>query len=344
VPVLEKPEATLSVRWLFPFLRLTGASPADLGVLRREGISLAEFANPDSRIRHTAVMDLLKLAVERTADPCLGLHAGERFEAGDVGALEYVARTCASLRESIDCSNRYMSLMHDAQESRLVVDGDRASWQLRTVDNVPQLPAANDFVVTGALWFARKHTGLQFPLREVHLRHAEPTSVSEYARVFDGALVRCGMHANALVFDRTYLDLPMVLAQPGLQAAFQLQIEARLDSRRRKQQTVSGRVRNEIIEHLASGKCAMPAVARRLAMSDATLRRRLADEDATFSGLVHEVRMELAEKYLADPTLAIRDVAFLLGFSHVTAFYKAFSRTVDVTPAQVRARLLTAHG
>jgi AraC-like DNA-binding protein len=74
-------------------------------------------------------------------------------------------------------------------------------------------------------------------------------------------------------------------------------------------------------------------------MSVATLRRRLGDEGTTHSELLDEVRRELAAKYLGDMSLAISEVAFLLGFSHVTAFYKAFRRWSNgVTPAEFRAQ------
>ena len=80
-------------------------------------------------------------------------------------------------------------------------------------------------------------------------------------------------------------------------------------------------------------------VARRLAMSVATPRRRLGDESTSHSEILDDVRRELAEKYLADMSLAISEVAFLLGFSHVTAFYKAFRRwSQGVTPAEFRAQ------
>jgi AraC-like DNA-binding protein len=74
-------------------------------------------------------------------------------------------------------------------------------------------------------------------------------------------------------------------------------------------------------------------------MSASTLRRRLADEGVTHTELLDDVRRELGEKYLADPRLAISEVAFLLGFSHVTAFYNAFRRWQGLTPAEYRARI-----
>jgi len=334
--VLAHQETTVSLRWVIPFVRVTGASPDALPILSREGIELKDFANPDTRIRHRAVMELLDAAVRRTGDPLLGLRAGELVEAADFETLGYACQSCANLREAIVCAGRYMVLMHGAQQTRLVETGELAAWEIRITDNVPQLPAANDFALASACWLTRRYTSARKVLREVHFLHSVATDAAAYERVFDGAQIKLGMPHNALVFDRSFLSEPMTLAHPGLKSAFELQAEQRLEKLLRTQ-TVSGRVRKLIVQYIATGDVKMDVLSRRMAMSVATLRRRLADEGTSHSGLLDEVRSELAHVYLADRTLAITEVAFLLGFAHVTAFYKAFSRwTEGRTPAEVR--------
>jgi AraC-like DNA-binding protein len=328
----------VSLRWVFPYLRLTGSHPDDIEAFKREGITLADFANPDTRIRHRVAMEQLGRAVERTGNPCLGLHAGERVEPGDFDVLEYAARSCPTLREASHCANRYMYLMHTALEGRLIEERERATWQVSTTDDVPQLPAANDFALASACTFARRYTGQRWVLLEVHFRHDQPTDAGEYARIFDEAKIRLGMPHNALVFMPEHLDAPMSHANPGLQAAFEMHAQTLLE-RLKRREGVGGRVRQLLVQQLPAGDVSMASLARSLGMSVATLRRRLGDEGTTHSELLDEVRRELAAKYLTDMRLAISEVAFLLGFSHVTAFYKAFRRwSHGVTPAEFRAK------
>ncbi|MDB4988151.1 MAG: Transcriptional regulator, AraC family [Myxococcaceae bacterium] len=318
-------------------MRVTGSSPNDLKILAREGISLQDFANPDTRIRHRVVMELLAAAIERLGDPEIGLRAGERVEPGDFETFEYACRSCANMRESILCAGRYMHLMHGAQEARLIESGELATWELRVTDEVEQLPAANDFALATATWLARRHTGERDVLREVHFRHATATNAAEYARVFDSAQIKLGMPHNALVFVRSHLEAKLAQAHPGLQAVFELHAAAMLE-RLKRAETTGGRVRRLLIEELAAGELDMPVIARRLGMSVATLRRRLSDEGTSHTELLDEVRRELAEHYLTDKNLSISETAFLLGFSHVTAFYKAFRRwSQGSTPSEFRA-------
>jgi AraC-like DNA-binding protein len=56
----------------------------------------------------------------------------------------------------------------------------------------------------------------------------------------------------------------------------------------------------------------------------------------TFAALVDEVRAELARMYLADPRLAIFEVAYLLGFSEASAFHRAFRRWTGTSPSEHR--------
>jgi AraC-like DNA-binding protein len=330
-------EATLSLRWIRPFIRVTGANPAQLELLATEGIGLRELALPDTRYSHRLAMALLRQAVEDNHNPRLGLQAGEAIEPGDMDVLEYAARSCANLREATLCAGRYMGLMHTGQQLVLSEEGERAIWELRQVDDVPRPPASNDFTLTSACTFVRRHTGKRGGIREVHFAHEVATDMAEYERIFDGATIKLGMPHNALVLVRSHLDIPMLDANPGLKAAFELHAEELLERLKRTQGT-SGRVRQMMVEQLRSGDVGMESLAGQLAMSVSTLRRRLADEGITHTELLEGVRSELAEKYLLDSSLAISEVAFLLGFSHVTAFYNAFRRWKDMTPVEFRTK------
>jgi AraC-like DNA-binding protein len=75
-----------------------------------------------------------------------------------------------------------------------------------------------------------------------------------------------------------------------------------------------------------------------MSVSPRTLRRRLEAESTTFRRLLDELRRDLALRYLADPRLAIGEIAFMLGFSEVSAFHRAFRRWRATTPAAFRRR------
>ena len=78
-------------------------------------------------------------------------------------------------------------------------------------------------------------------------------------------------------------------------------------------------------------------VARRLGMSARNLHRHLHREGHTYRQLVDEVRLSMAETYLADRRIKAVEVGFLLGFSDASSFYRAFRRWTGKTPIEYRA-------
>ena len=85
----------------------------------------------------------------------------------------------------------------------------------------------------------------------------------------------------------------------------------------------------------------MTEIAATLGMSRRTLARRLATEGATFTGILEEMRRDLALGYLEDASLSISQIAWLLGFQEVSAYTTAFKRWTGVTPTQARMRPAT---
>lgn len=77
------------------------------------------------------------------------------------------------------------------------------------------------------------------------------------------------------------------------------------------------------------------AVARRLAMSERMLQRRLRDAGTSFVEVLGEVRRELAHAYLSEG-MGSGEVAFLLGYSEQSAFHRAFRRWSGQTPEAFR--------
>ena len=84
----------------------------------------------------------------------------------------------------------------------------------------------------------------------------------------------------------------------------------------------------------------MARLARGLGMSDRTLGRRLSEDGLTPARLVEELRQQLAHKYLAEREFSLGRITYLLGYSDLSAFTRAFRRWTGRTPSNWRAELL----
>jgi AraC-like DNA-binding protein len=97
-------------------------------------------------------------------------------------------------------------------------------------------------------------------------------------------------------------------------------------------------VENAIAALLPHGETRVETVAQRLRVSPRTLRRKLAAEGVTFAGILEDLRFALAKHYLAEQDLSISRIAWLLGYTEVSAFSHAFRRWTGRTPRADRTR------
>jgi AraC-like DNA-binding protein len=95
---------------------------------------------------------------------------------------------------------------------------------------------------------------------------------------------------------------------------------------------LDARLRTAICDELRSGQLSLERIAERLGAAPRTLQRWLKGEGTTFAAVVDQLRRELGERYLRDRRLSVQETAFLLGFSDVSAFHRAFVRWTGLTP------------
>ncbi len=81
-------------------------------------------------------------------------------------------------------------------------------------------------------------------------------------------------------------------------------------------------------------------IAARLHVAEATLRRKLRQEGASYQEIKDALRYEIACAALADSELTVADVASAAGFAEPSAFYRAFKGWSGLSPAAYREREL----
>jgi len=328
-----RPEATVSIRLFWPFARALADDPAGEGLLGN--LLPPEFSDPDTRIPHRTTARLLENVAAKARRPGLGIRAGEQTDPADFDVVEHVARAAKTLGDAMRAMARYVRILHEAAEITIAdVHGGLVEWRYRVTDGVRQPPAANEFCIAAALGFSRRNAVEQEPPMEIGFMHPRPPYAADYERLC--ANVKFDCHENVIVVRRERLETPLLRANRPLSGVFGRHAE-RLLKELEQRESVSGRVRAEVASQLRNGTVSMQLAARHLAMSAATLRRRLQDEGTTFSGIVDDLRRHLAEQYLSEPGTAVSEAAFLLGFASVTAFARAFRRWRGISPTEFRA-------
>ena len=167
----------------------------------------------------------------------------------------------------------------------------------------------------------------------VRFRHPAPSTIAPHRAHFRCS-VRFDADADAIDFDADTIALETRLGDAGLSAFLLAELEQLRD--RRAERSLAEQVRDAITDALCEGVPDRQRIARRLAMSERTLHRRLQEEGLAYRALVDQARRSTAEALLVLPDHTLAEVAFLTGFSDQSAFSRAFKRWSGQTPGAFR--------
>lgn len=292
--------------------------------------------DPDARIPIEVEDALWDEGARATGDDAFGLHTAERLRPGLFDTLDYAIRTSATVRDAIARLARYNRLVHDVAVFTVDEDGlaARIEHAFRGVARGPGRHAA-EFTLASLLVVGAQISGAPARAREVTFAHAPPRSTGEHRRLF-GVVPRFGAERNLLTVDREFLDRPLPGGDPRLSAVLDRHAQALLAALPAPQESKAQRLRRLLAGALRDGEPTLAAMARQSKLSERSLQRHLAAEGTSFEATLDELRRELALRYLADPGVAVSEVAFLLGYSEPSAFHRAFRRWTDRTPAEHR--------
>jgi len=168
-------------------------------------------------------------------------------------------------------------------------------------------------------------------VRKVCFTHLNAVPVARYVAYF-GCEVQFGADANELVFDSSQMrqDLP---GDPNLRSVLEVHAREQL-ARIPEGEPLVHEVRRHLLEQLERGTVDPGLLARRVRMSERTLRRRLQAAGTRYQDLLDELRAQLARQYVQKPDADVNQVAIRLGFADPSTFYRAFKRWTGLTPAQ----------
>jgi AraC-like DNA-binding protein len=139
---------------------------------------------------------------------------------------------------------------------------------------------------------------------------------------------------SGLALSREALERPMRQGDPRLLATAQGLADAALRTQPNLR-TMAALVADRL-PSLLPESATIETAAQAFHMSGRTLQRRLEQDGTTFSDVLDGVRHELARRWLADPALALGEIAFRLGFSDLATFSRAFKRWTGKPPGMWR--------
>ncbi len=294
--------------------------------IRLPPVSPEPHAQVDARQELAAVR---ALAAATGGGDEVALELGRRYRVTTFGIFGFACISSPTLRDAMLFALRYLDLSFTFCIPHVVLEP--GSLVLEMDDSRVPADIARFLVVRdlSAIFTVTRDLLPEITLRELSFPH-ERAAVDSYVDTF-GVVPRFGAASCRATLDPAFLARPLPQANEQTVALCSAQCEE-LVARRRQRSGIAQQVRERLVRP-GGVEAGMDEIARRLAMSPRTLRRRLDEAGTGFRALVDEVRQALAEEMLETGALSVEDVAYRLGYAEASSFIYAFRRWTGTTPA-----------
>ncbi|MCC6747592.1 MAG: AraC family transcriptional regulator [Deltaproteobacteria bacterium] len=299
------------------------------------GFDASVCDDADARVPLPMLHALWEAVIAGCPRPDVALQPATRFQPGDYGLVGFVCMNCANLGDTLRLVTRYLRLWTDDPALELREDGRMEVIYRTPFPDRPGLRCTAESTLAELLHSVRLVTQQNLIPLEVCFTHPGPEDTSGHDAFF-GVQVRFGQPTIHLRFSHEQLATALPRADEQLGMFLRGLANDALARKAPATTSLLEQARRAVAEALPHEIPSLPELAKRMAVSERTLRRRLHEEGTTFRALLDETRSHLARSYVGDRRLPIAEVAFLLGFSEPSAFHRAFRRWTGMTPASYR--------
>lgn len=314
--------------------RLEEAGVPVAAVLRQAGLPMGLLDQEKILVSTEEFFALYRGISEASSDPAIGLKLGTENRVERYDPICIAALYARSFRDALERLARYKQLTCP-EKIQVAERGDECAVQFMWLLADETEPALLlDVCFAWVVAIARRGTGAVVDPKRVELQR--PAAHREMYEAHFRCPVDFEASNNALVFRQADLERPFLTHNADLLAMVAPQLEAEL-SQALAQKAIGEQVKAILKRLLAGRRPGIEDVARELHLSSRTLQRRLAEEGATFQGMMQEARRELARHYLLHSSLELNETGYLLGYEDANSFFRAFHHWEGISPGDWRA-------
>lgn len=322
-----------AIQPLWPLLKDRGLDPEP--IFRESGITPSQAKAANARLPVAECQAIWDRADALIDEPGWAIHYGDYWHPSMFGPLGYVWLTSPTLGAAYERFARFIDLFLERGVVSVITTGDRVVVNFNYRHEPFRRAYVADAMLSLLLRLSQAIYGTRLRPLGLSLAHDSIDEAARYEHYFE-CPVTFGASCDCLSFARTAMETELPGANPHLAAISEqetIRYLSQLDAARPED-----RIRRHIIEQMPNGRVTGESVASAMHMSRRTLYRQLDSAGVTFNQLLQEVRMEMAQAYLAVDTYSVSQIAFMLGFSEQAAFSRAYRRWFGESPSETRRR------
>ncbi|MEH6589046.1 MAG: AraC family transcriptional regulator [Halioglobus sp.] len=300
-------------------------------VLRRAKLPPDMLANPEHYIPYTSYLQLLSSASQLTDCPHFGLEMSRELGAENMGVVGFVMTQAGNVGDAWSSLQRFYHV-HDTYGSVMVTENDTMGCVRYEIPRAglegehQSLDVAAGVSVNIHRMLCPRHD----EITTIHFPYPKPDDLGPYEHLNCNNIM-FNQPSYAMFFPAENLKLPVANSDPQMKLVLENFLRSLELS---KQHATSRQVETLIREFLPVGNCTLARIAGFLSVSVRTLQNRLDSEHTSFQMLLDKVRHEQAIKHLSAGDMQLTQLAYLLGYSELSAFSRSFKRWYGTSPKQ----------
>ncbi len=300
------------------------------------GVQLPTTTDPLLRLTNHEITKLFKASVAATSDPSFGLLVGQSMHPGNLHAIGYALMSSTSLRDYAQRLGNYYKIVSQSADIRTEESSDEFLIITRVLSD-DLCWETHDAFITLQLRFIRFIFNPTYNPLRIELMRPEPSTDAQKYRDYFNCEILFNCPEVVIALSPETIDKPLPGASKEL-AQMHDQTSAQYLKRMEKRDVIN-RVRTIIVADLSSTAITKQRVADKLCMSPRSLQMKLAAKDTSFQEILDTTRESLALGYMEQSAISITEAAYLLGFSDVSNFTRAFKRWTKKSPREFRQSL-----
>lgn len=328
----DETEPTASItafRFMDDALRSRGIDPGM--IYRAMGYQEDFLEDPDRRVPVHVFRHYWDAIVQSSDESAIGARLADEASIASINAPMLLLQSSDTFGEGVRRYILYRQIVDPLYDLSLEVKGDRAIFYFDLKHTM--IPQRMECLAVFFCRFFSIATQGQWQPENILLRHDAPQRLADLQQIF-GCSVEFACDRYAIIFDATLLSLTLHTRSAILCSHHEQLAELQLE-----QVAGSGflsRIRQALMAILETGEISVERAAEHMALPPSVLQQRLRDLGVVFPELVDEVRKETATRLVSDSDDALVDIAYVVGYSALPNFYRAFKRWHGVTPVVYR--------
>lgn len=277
---------------------------------------------------------LLETAGGVAGDPYIGLHMAQAYHYESAGLLILAMLAASSVEEGIKTICHYDKAVDSAIVTAFSVGEKNSSFTANLLNptNV-DVRNLNEYLIAFLVQTLNMATRKQMPIREVRFKHQRDNS--RELQEFFNAPVSFSQADNLIIFDSSYLGERFLTTNSLLYDVLVQSLREYYYSQDRESALVQA-VCREILRQTNDSSPSLESIAKSLAMSGRTLRRKLRDAGLSFKAVKNLALEQRSKFYLSNTAMPMAEIAFELGYSELSAFSRAFRGWTGQSPQNYR--------